>query len=204
MGFDYKNSYKGGGKKDFKADPIKQYLTCRGTNESYAKDLAVAKLIKIEDIPEWSDRFTVLQFGKLQVDPKVDAEVMRIAARLKDKIQKREEAKDEMDRLTEENPVEEDEVLPGTMPEHKGCGTPEGGDFKDYPLTTDQQTEFDIDREREKYEQECAEEETNQTATLSVFKCQYCLKEYKTERGLTKHIEKEHGQDVEPEYGSQR
>lgn len=193
------NYRKGGGTKDFKADPIKQFLTCRGTNMSYAKDLCVANLISLSEIRDWTDRFTVLQFGKLKVDPKIDAEVMRIASRLKSNLAAKEAAKSEFDHFTEQNPVENDEL--------------------DRNASDQEASEFDVEKERELYEQEKAAEEAAQAQTTEPDDtdaagrgepgegdtiCKRCGKEYKTLRGLLNHIKNKHSGKAEPQYGDHR
>jgi hypothetical protein len=73
----------GGGKKDFKADPIKGYLSARSMAVAYAKDLCVSGKITLAQLPDYADRMTILQYGQISVDPQVDKEILRIAARVK-------------------------------------------------------------------------------------------------------------------------
>lgn len=188
----------GGGKKDFKADPIKQHLTVRGTSCAYAKDLCIAGKIKLEDIQEWVDRFTVLQYGRLAVDPKVDAEVMRIGTRL---IQKVNERKGTFDEFEKQNPACEDEMSPNE------------------PEPTDEQAEAEIERQRQEYEQ-AQEEEAHLENTIhdheqegepkgyywnqdtGMFHCEGCPKSYKTEAGAKKHVAEKH--TTGGDYGEQK
>jgi hypothetical protein len=210
-----KGGYKGGGKKDFKADPIKQYLTVRGTSCAYAKDLCVAGKIKLEDIQEWTDRFTVLQYGRLKVDDKVTTEVMRIGTRLMEKINARNANKTPFEKLNEEHPVDQDDQI------------------QDDSKPSDGDAEFDIARERELYEQERAEEEAERKAlaeggtsdpmdtgmpgdksepenpkgyyyneNTQMYHCEGCPRSYKTEGGAMKHVADKH--TTGGDYGDQK
>ena len=183
----------GGGTKDFKADPIKGYLTSRGVNIAYAKDMAIAGLINKEDIPEWTDRFTILQYGKLKVEAVVENELMRITNRLREKLAAKTDLK----------------------PENTQEGDPAASDKE----PTDSDAEFDVDRERRLYEQEMAEEQAKAEEqelmkdnakhqedaevpkgyyfndNTKMYHCKGCPKSYKTENGAAKHVAEKHTTD---------
>lgn len=190
MGGDYRNKYKGSGaKKDFKADPIKSYLTTRGVCISYAKDLVIAGRVKLDDLGHFADKLTLLNVGGLKVDDVVANEIMRVANRVRAKIAQLEKEKGTFEEFWKENPENEDDQLFGQdCP--AGTKTP-----------SDDETEFDVARERERYEQEQAEENARHPATKQdvveqdedgTFTCKRCGKNYKTSQGLHNHINKMH------------
>lgn len=186
------NSYqnKKGQTKDFKADPLKQFLISRGTARDRAVDLCCAGKIPLEKIPELTDKLTILHFGQISVSSAVDAEILRIAARCAERERLKKEAETPMDNFAKEHPVGDDD--------HEG-------------RPTDQEAAFDIEREWEQYERECAEEEANRVVEedkeaeqQSKYKCYTCGKAYKTANGLDKHIAKEHPPEKGEDYGSHK
>lgn len=194
------------GRKDFKADPLKQFLIARGTHLSYAKDLCCAGKITLKQIPEYTDKLTLIHFGKIGVSGSVDAEILRIAARVRRRQDDVEANKSQMDKLSEQHPVEDD--CRENIDDRQG-------------LHNNMSGEFDIDRERERYEKECAEELGNadvetkravvrdntpddpDTGHSEVGEgdttCKRCGKEYKTLRGLIDHIAKKHNGEADPQ-----
>lgn len=190
------NDYqKRGGTKEYKADPIKQFLISRGTARDRAVELCIAGKITLKQIPDYTDRLTVIHFAGLAVDPAVDAVMLKISARCVKREADRQAAKTPMDHFAEEHPIEEDGLDPNASDAE--C--------------MDQQAEFDVDRERELYEQEQAEEagkqkveSTTSGEAYTPLKCTVCGKNYKTEKGRTNHMAKEHGQERDADYGDHR
>jgi uncharacterized C2H2 Zn-finger protein len=160
------------------SDKIKQFLISRGTARDRAVELCCAGKIELKQIPDYTDRLTILHFGQISVSPSVDAEILRIAARCTERQRERE--------MLEAQKVEK----PKTM----GDDQPEG-----HP--TDQETAFDVEKEREQYEKERVEEDHQAVE----FGCVKCGKKYKTQKGLTNHINKVHKDpNDEGNYGDQR
>ncbi len=126
----YKQGTGGGGKqKSFAADPLKGFLMARSVALSYAKDLCVAGKIVLGQIPDYTDRMTVLQYGQISVSKMVDAEVVRIAGRIKRRIQEadRVKAKEKVDPAATQELVD---LCPACMygPDGTGeCPDPEQG-----------------------------------------------------------------------------
>lgn len=131
-----------GGSKQYVSDKIKQFLISRGTARDRAVELCIAGKITLKEIPDYTDRLTVIHFAGLAVDPAVDAVMLKIAARVVKRHKEAKASKSPMDKLAEDNPVEDDGDVP----------------------PTDQDGEFDVARERELYEQEQAEENARETA----------------------------------------
>jgi hypothetical protein len=173
------NYNNGGGKKEFKADPIKQFLISRGTARDRAVDLCCAGKIDLNQIPDYTDRLTILHFGQISVDPMVDAEILRIAQRVKA-------------RTAPDN----EETPPETEPENKDapilCD-----DCVHGPQGTGECNEAGTWDQCQDYEAPGQDEPERQTPTTEerdpVYHCGTCSKEYKTLRGLQKHKEIEHG-----------
>lgn len=188
---------RGGGTKDFKADPKKQFLIARGCSEDRAVELCVANKITLEQIPDYTDRLTILRIGQLSIDPMVDAEVIRIAKRIQSRMETKQEE-----------------------PEDKGfddqCSTCvdlgvacQVGD-RDRPVEDcdhhyhkdDAEADAEIKRQDEEEQQRHAEEESEETPRRIeakeggvVYRCGTCDKEYKTISGLQKHEKTLHGGD---------
>jgi hypothetical protein len=195
-------NYQGGQKKDFKADPIKLYLSARSYATAWAKDLCVAGKIELSQIPDYTDRMTVLQYGQMSTDPKVDAEVMRIAARIQARVHQA--AQELLDRQnlclscewgretgTDECEAKEQDMLECTH-------------YSEQPKDDDMEQHAANERtwEREEQERQAAEEDavagtsdqmdTGKPGDISVYKCGTCNKTYKTLRGLEQHTKKVH------------
>jgi len=192
----------GGGSKDFKADPLKQYLISRGCARDRAVDLCCSGKIELADIPVMTDKLTILHFGCIEVSPKVDAEVMRIAARLKKKL------------------AEKDKPKPDKEPEHDLCddcvGVHDGCTITDderpmyqcdhYYSETDAQGDANKQLQDEADDRQRAEEEAEASlpkneapeespSTEDVYTCTKCDRKYKTAVGLAKHVSAKHGGD---------
>ncbi len=207
----------GGSQKTFKADELKGFLMARSVALSYSKDLCVAGKIKLEQIPDYTDRMTLIQYGQLEVDPRVDKEVMRIATRVKkrieaDKVGVKEKvapaASEEPDEAQGANicstclygPNESGEcpVLPGAEDGMKECPEFEEANNKDEAdLSAIAANErLREQEEAERSAEEDAASEANQTkpetSLGTIYKCSSCVKQYKTMKGLEKHSKKEH------------
>jgi len=212
-------SYPNNKSKEFKADRFKQYLITRSVSAKMAADLCLAGKIELKEIPIYTDKFTLLHFGQIQVEPEVDREILRISALDK----KRRE--DEKIRL---------ESLPGAIksrftPEvnshisdhapilcetcgHGKEGTDECSDkgmteCSDYnpssPEPTDEDAEAELKRKEYEDEQQRAEDEANDIAKPvsyhgekpEKYKCGICAKTYKNKTNCITHIKKKHSEE---------
>lgn len=196
----YQNNNRGprGGVKEYKSDPGKQWLISRGSARDRAVELCIAGKITLKQIPDYTDRLTVLQFGQLSIDPMVDAEVIRIAKRIQLRMK---EAKD---------PDEPDKPTFGlgftdqcsTCVDCGGvCSVADENrpvlDCEHYYGKEDAEADAELKRQDEEKEQRHTEEESRETTrTIEtkeggvVYKCGTCQKEYKTLKGLEKHEKK--------------
>ena len=205
MAGNYNSRGGGGGKKDFKADPLKGFLLARSVALSYAKDLCVAGRIELEQIPDYTDRMTILQYGQISVDPKVNAEILRIAARVKERADKKpvEQVKVLCDDCVF-GPKGTDECAEGDPDfsyDFKDCSNYEDGNGPDM----EQHAANERQREQEEAERQAAEDDASdnqtpffptrllRTSVAPAYKCGTCEKTYKTLRGLQKHEEKCNG-----------
>ena len=169
------NYQNGGGGKDYKADPIKQFLISRGSSRDRAVELCIAGKIELEQIPEYTDKLTLIQFGHIHVDDAVDREILRIAARLtrkKEEAPKQEEKPQagELEDLcqtcsfgpngTEECGVGCDDTA---SPIYK-CQEYDDGEGQEEPPATDEQAEADQQREQEQAQRQAEEDKASEPA----------------------------------------
>lgn len=209
-----KKNWSGGGggskQKSFAADPLKGFLMARSVALSYAKDLCVAGKIELGQVPDYTDRMTVLQYGQISVDAKVDKEVMRIAAR----VQARAKALAELaESRTYGDPDDVQGVGICNDCAYGPHGTGECPDVTDgmrecpefeevQPIDAVDQEEHAANerlREQQEQEQQAAEDEASGQDTVSdgpggqgtnTYNCGSCGKVYKTMRGLEQHNKK--------------
>jgi hypothetical protein len=82
MGGNYQNN----GVQKYQADPIKQFLISRGSARDRAVELCVAGKIELKDIPDYTDRLTLLHFAGISVSPDVDQVIAAIAEKVRIKV----------------------------------------------------------------------------------------------------------------------
>lgn len=200
----------GGGTKDFKADPIKQFLISRGSARDRAVELCCAGKITLAQIPDYTDRLTVLHFGHISVDPQVDLEVKRIAARCVERS-KQQPASDEHGDQSQDVPEMQD--LCDTCADYgNGCQVQEEErpihECHQYYNVDDAHADAEMRRQQEEEEQRRAEAEAEAEhnaqqeqqansdkggpAPQDEYKCETCGKTYATLRGLQQHSRKAH------------
>lgn len=162
---------KGGGTKDFKADPIKQFLISRGCSRDRAVDLCVAGKIELKDIPDMTDKLTLIHFGCINVSDAVDAEIKRIALKVQDRADKT-NGKDKPPVDNKRNDEEGD--------------------------TADQrdQEQNERDQAQREYDEAMDKDKKNDPPPVT-YQCKECLKNYKTASGLKNHVSNKHGGDKE-------
>jgi len=184
--------YRDSGTKSFQADPIKQFLISRGTARDRAVDLCCAGKIKIEEIPIMTDKLTILHFGKIEVSPQVDAEVMRIAARLWDKLAKKDVSPE---------PTPRSDLCDSCTRIYEGCDITDNQRpvtmCRDYYSNDDKQADANKQLQDEADERQRAEDELNDSKkdvpVKEEYVCTKCDGRYKTAKGLAKHVKAKHG-----------
>lgn len=193
----------GGAKKDFKADAVNAYLKNRCVMMSYVKDMVDGKVLELNQFGDYADRMTVTLYGQLDVDPKVTAELMRVAARIQARDAKANGDKKPLPRY----------VCPSCQ-FGKQAGTDECNNQGDYTKCNDFQEiaperENDLNNHAANETTALAEEQARLAAEVEeagnkepvdttssdepvTYKCGSCDKTYKTLKGLECHDKKEH------------
>lgn len=175
----YNNKWKGkgggGGKTEYTADPLKQFLITRAVSLGQAVQLCIAGKIKLGDIQNTTDGFTLIQYGMIQVDAKIETEVIRIASKVQERA-----AKDREDQ-----------------------GEDQPRDEKDQQA--DEEAHAADQRDQEASERQLAEEEYNEAMKRDekndppvdpvTYDCPTCDRKYKSAKGLDKHVQKVHKGD---------
>jgi hypothetical protein len=170
--------------KKYQADPIKLYLSARSYATAWAKDLCVAGKIELSQIPDYTDRMTVLQYGQMSTDPKVDAEIMRIAAR----IHKR--ALESTD--TAMDPHAEDQSYCASCVNDCKTGGPLTS-CDNYYSVDDAEADAELRRQQEEEERQAAEAEAQEPVDTTpseepvVYNCGTCGGKWKTLKGMENH-----------------
>jgi hypothetical protein len=196
-------------RKDFKADPIKQYLICRGCANDRAVELCIAGKIDLSDIPDYTDRLTVLRMGQLEIDPKVSAEIIRIASRVQER--RRAHSEEAPARILCETCVygpsgtdeccDDDPDFPYDATEcvdyESGVGETKDDlnqsneDMENH--VADERLQEKEDQQRQTEEEQALEDKPATVDGQTTYTCATCKKVYKTMRGLQRHMESQHG-----------
>jgi len=99
--------YKNNELKQYTADRFKQYLITRSVAAKMALELCLAGKIELKDIPTYTDKFTLLHFGQIQVEPEVDREILRISV-LDKKLDKEKRESKKPEQIEAPEPTDED------------------------------------------------------------------------------------------------
>ncbi len=195
--------------KSFHADPIKQFLISRGTARDRAVELCCAGKIELSDIPEMTDKLTILHFGQISVDPKVDAEILRIAARCQDRAKKKQEANYGKPDGDQSQDVPEMQDLCDRCADFNVCSVTDEErpidscnkfyDEQDAQADAAKQRDVEAeDRQRAEDDHNTQQQEPEDTGEQKgdvTYNCSQCDKVYKTMNGLQNHEAKAHGGD---------
>ncbi|KKN66055.1 hypothetical protein LCGC14_0475330 [marine sediment metagenome] len=196
--------YPNNKQKEFKADRFKQYLITRSVSAKMALELCIAGKITLQEIPIYTDKFTLLHFGQIQVEPEVDREILRISA---------------LDQRRREDP-DPSEIDPsvGKPVLCDDCGHGRSGadeckveeytynDCADYLPPDDNppdsvenlEDQADHNKQREAFEQDQQQAEDEATTEAKVedemleYKCELCSKSFKTKKGCLNHLKNKH------------
>ena len=189
--------------KQYTADRFKQYLITRSVAAKMAVDLCLGGKITLEQVPTYTDKFTLLHFGQIQVEPEVDREILRLSTLDKSR---RENLDPSETTPPDDKPILCEDCGHGKLGADE-CKHSEGDitDCTDYfppgPLPTDEDAEAEARRQEYEDEQQRAEDEASNEAfkkreeaeTTTEFECNVCHKKYKKRSNCIKHLKKVHG-----------
>lgn len=165
----YNKGYnKGGGTKQFSSDKVKQFFIARAVSLQEAVKLCIAGVIDLKGIQDTMDKFTVLQFGMIEVEPMIDKEVMRLAAKIRDRAAK----------ANDNDPPKDDK-----RNDDEGRSANQRLDDQD-----------ERDEAQQEYDEAMTRDDRHDPAPVS-YQCSECLKNYKTAKGLKTHVDKKHKGD---------
>ncbi len=185
MSMSYKPYNKGGGPKKFESDKLKQFLITRAVSLGQAVNLCVAGKVELKDIQDLTDKFTLMQFGMLEVDPVVDKEVLRIAAKVQD-------------RAAKVNQTATDKAgIAKLGADHRADNEAYAADQRDQEAQERQQAEDEYNDTIDAMDAMDRDKKHDSTMDESkvVYECKLCDRKYKTAKGLESHKKKNHAGD---------
>lgn len=171
----YDNKWKGkgsgGGKKEFTADPLKQFLITRAVSLGQAVQLCIADKIELKDIQNTTDKFTLVQYGMIELTPKVEKEVIRIASKVQERAK---------DKTPDDTPPSAD---------RQADEEAYAADQRTQEAEERQHAEDDYDEAMDRDEKHDLPPLPNQGV---IWECPSCDRKYKSAQGLEKHVKTVH------------